>query len=64
MANTETDHPLGCADLPIIEGAAPGVREAAPTFVLRPTSESEAEMLREIDAIQERLRAGIPRLHR
>jgi hypothetical protein len=52
---------------PMAECAAEGrhgVAETAATFVMRPCSDAEADMLREIDAIQERLRVGIPQLHR
>jgi hypothetical protein len=65
MSNANTDHPLGCADLPIGEVAGmPGARDPVAAFVMRPSSDAEADMLREIDAIQERLRVGIPQLHR
>ena len=60
MADSNTDYPIA-------EDADPGryqVAESASAFVLRPSSDAEADMLREIDAIQERLRVGIPQLHR
>ncbi len=48
--------------LPEVMGGQFG--ESMVTFDLRPSSAIEADMLREIDAIQERLRTGIPQLHR
>jgi hypothetical protein len=67
MADRRTDYRTGAAEFPIAEDAEPGryqVAETAATFVMRPCSDAEADMLREIDAIQERLRVGIPQLHR
>jgi hypothetical protein len=67
MPDRKMDHRPEGIDYPIAEDAAAvrhGVAERATTFVLRPSSVSEADMLREIDAIQERLRVGIPQLHR
>ena len=60
MADSKTDYPIA-------EDAHPGryqVADSASTFVHRSSSDAEADMLREIDAIQERLRVGIPQLHR
>jgi len=54
-------------DYPISEDAGAGrhqMAESAAPFILRPSSDAEADMLREIDAIQDRLRVGIPQLHR
>jgi hypothetical protein len=67
MADSKTDDRADSMEYPIAEDAAsgrPGAAETAATFVMRPSSGAEADMLREIDAIQERLRVGIPQLHR
>ena len=66
MAEDQSDYRPDPMEYPIGEDANPGgcgLAESA-TFVLRPSSDAEADMLREIDSIQERLRVGIPQLHR
>nr|WP_294550475.1 hypothetical protein [uncultured Rhodopila sp.] len=67
MADSKTDHRPDGTEYTKAEDAdsgLPRMAETAPAFVLRPSSGAEADMLREIDAIQERLRVGIPQLHR
>jgi hypothetical protein len=66
MADDWTNYRPDITEYPIGEDADPGryrLAESA-TFVLRPSSGAEADMLREIDFIQERLRIGIPQIHR
>ncbi len=67
MADHTTKYRPGGAEYPIAEDADAGLlrlAESAATFIRRPSSDAEADMLREIDAIQERVRAGMPQLHR
>nr|WP_294513004.1 hypothetical protein [uncultured Rhodopila sp.] len=67
MADSNTHYRSGGIDYPAAEDAdsgLPRLGESASTFVHRSSSDAEADMLREIDAIQERLRVGIPQLHR
>lgn len=67
MAHSNTGYRSGSIDYPAAEdadSALPQMAESASAFVRRSSSDAEADMLREIDAIQERLRVGIPQLHR
>nr|WP_294519978.1 hypothetical protein [uncultured Rhodopila sp.] len=67
MADSNIHYRSGSIDYPVAEDAdsgLPRLAESASAFILRPSSDAEADMLREIDAIQERLRIGIPQLHR
>lgn len=64
MAEVFADNHLSSFDFPVVEYAGRGLAEAPATFDLRPSSPAEADMVREIEAIQARLRQGIPRLHR